>query len=564
MTEPKKPASPEAARYAEGRERWRAQNAKKPEKPGKPRVGLMAGNFDPQDLYGPDDLDALGFDAARDLGFPGEPPYTRGVQATMYRGRHWTMRQYAGFGTAAESNERYRYLLSQGQTGLSVAFDLPTQMGRDSDHAFAKGEVGRVGVAIDSIEDMKVLLGGIPLGEVSTSMTINATASTLLALYVAVAEEQGVPSTALRGTIQNDVLKEYIARGTYIYPPRPSLRVISDIFAWCGEHVPKWNTISISGYHVREAGCDAIQEVAFTLADGIAYVESAIAAGLDVDQFGQQLSFFFNGHNNLLEEVAKFRAARRLWERIMRERFGAKSARARALKFHCQTAGMTLQAQQPLNNVVRVTIQALAAVLGGCQSLHTNGFDEALGLPTAAAATLALRTQQIVAYESGAADVVDPLGGSYAIEALTERIEKGAEEYLRKIDAMGGMVAAIEQGWVQREIQNTAYEYQLQIERKERIIVGLNAFTSAEQEPVPVAKVDPRLEEEQVARVRKVRAERDASKHAASLERLENAAKGSDNLMPLIVDAVKARATVGEIADVLRGVFGEHQETVTL
>lgn len=563
MSDEKKPLpSAEAHRYAEARTQAKAKA--KPEKPGKPRVGLMAGGFDPQDLYGPDDLALLGFDATEQLGLPGEPPFTRGVQASMYRGRHWTMRQYAGFGTAAESNERYRYLLSQGQTGLSVAFDLPTQMGRDSDNPVAKGEVGRVGVAIDSIEDMRVLFAGIPLGEVSTSMTINATASTLLALYVAVAEEQGVPASALRGTIQNDVLKEYIARGTYIYPPRPSLRVISDIFAWCGQHVPKWNTISISGYHVREAGCDAIQEVAFTLADGIAYVESAMKAGLDVDAFGQQLSFFFNGHNNLLEEVAKFRAARRLWERLMRERFGAKNPKARALKFHCQTAGMTLQAQQPLNNVVRVTIQALAAVLGGCQSLHTNGFDEALGLPTAAAATLALRTQQVVAYESGVADVVDPLGGSYAIEALTARIESGAMAYIEKIDAMGGMVSAIEQGYVQREIQNTAYEYQLQIERKERIIVGLNQFTTKEQEPVPVGKVDPRLEEEQVARLKAMRNKRDASKHADALQRLENAAKGTDNVMPPILDAVKAYATVGEIADVLRDVFGEHQETVTL
>jgi methylmalonyl-CoA mutase N-terminal domain/subunit len=551
--------------YAEAREKWRAANAKpkKGEEKPKPRVGLMAARFDPNDLYGPDDLDAIGFDPARDLGLPGDPPFTRGVQPNMYRGRHWTMRQYAGFGTAAESNERYRYLLGQGQTGLSVAFDLPTQMGRDSDSPYAKGEVGRVGVAIDSIDDMRTLFAGIPLGEVSTSMTINATASTLLALYIAVAEEQGVPSSALRGTIQNDVLKEYVARGTYIYPPRPSLRVISDIFAYCGEHVPKWNTISISGYHVREAGCDAIQEVAFTLADGIAYVQAAIDAGLDVDKFGNQLSFFFNGHNNLLEEVAKFRAARRLWERVMRDRFHAKTARARALKFHCQTAGMTLTAQQPLNNVVRVTIQALAAVLGGCQSLHTNSFDEALGLPTAQAATLALRTQQIIAYESGAADVVDPLGGSYAIEALTKRIEDGAEEYLRKIDELGGMVRAIEQGYVQREIQNSAYEYQLHIERKERVIVGVNEFVSG-SEPVPVGKVDPKLEEEQVARTRAVRARRDATKFADALAKLEAAAKGTDNVMPFIVGAVKAEATVGEVADVLRGVFGEHVENVTL
>ncbi len=566
MTDAAKPApsATAAALYADARKAWKArQNKRKNDAEESPRVGLMAQRFDPQDVYGPDDLAAIDFDPMRDLGLPGEPPYTRGVQPNMFRGRHWTMRQYAGFGTAAESNERYRYLLSQGQTGLSVAFDLPTQMGRDSDDAVARGEVGRVGVAIDSIEDMRTLMRGIPLDQVSTSMTINSTASTLLALYIAVGEEQGVPPSALRGTIQNDVLKEYIARGTYIYPPRPSLRLISDIFAYCGEHVPKWNTISISGYHVREAGCDAIQEVAFTLADGIAYVQTAIEAGLDVDHFGQQLSFFFNGHNNFLEEIAKFRAARRMWSTLMRDRFGAKNARTLALKFHCQTAGMTLQAQQPLNNVVRVAIQALAAVLGGCQSLHTNGFDEALGLPTAQAATLALRTQQIVAYESGAADIVDALGGSYAIEALTKRIEDGAWAYIEKIDALGGMVQAIEQGFVQREIQNTAYEYQLQIERGERVIVGLNKFQTS-SEPVPVVKIDPKLEEEQVARTRKVRADRDAVAHAAALTTLENAAKGRDNLMPPIVAAVKARATVGEVSNVLRGVFGEHQETITI
>ena len=563
--DPKSPPSEAARRYAEARAKWRAANAKKKpdEGSGKPRVGLMAQGHDPADLYGPDDLDAIGFDPARDLGLPGQAPFTRGVQASMYRGRHWTMRQYAGFGTAAESNERYRYLLGQGQTGLSVAFDLPTQMGRDSDHERARGEVGRVGVAIDSLDDMRVLLGGIPLDQVSTSMTINSTAAILLALYVAIAEEGGVPSDKIRGTIQNDVLKEYIARGTYVYPPRPSLRLISDVFAWCAERAPKWNTISISGYHMREAGCDAIQEVAFTLADGIAYVETAIEAGLDVDVFGGQLSFFFNGHNNLLEEVAKFRAARRMWERIMRERFHAKTARACALKFHCQTAGMTLQAQQPQNNVVRVAIQALAAVLGGAQSLHTNSFDEALGLPTAQAATLALRTQQVIAHESGVADVVDPLGGSYAIEALTDRIEQGALGYLRKIDELGGMVRAIEQGYVQREIQNTAYEYQLQIERKERVIVGLNEFVTA-GEPVPVAKVDPKLEEEQVARVRAVRARRDGARHAAAMQTLETAARGKDNLMPPILEAVRALGTVGEISDVLRGVFGEHVESVTL
>lgn len=443
-----------AKAYAEGRERWKKTTAAKV-KEKRPNPGLYAGGFDPQDLYGPDDLEAIGFDPVRDLGYPGEPPFTRGVQPNMYRGRLWTMRQYAGFGTADESNQRYHYLLQQGQTGLSVAFDLPTQMGRDSDHGLAKGEVGRVGVAIDSLDDMRRLLRGLPLGEISTSMTINATAAILLCLYIAVAEENGVSRDALRGTIQNDILKEYIARGTYIFPPRPSLRLISDIFAFCGREVPKWNTISISGYHMREAGCDAIQEVAFTLADGIAYVQAAIEAGLDVDQFGAQLSFFFNGHNNLIEEVAKFRAARKLWSRIMEERFHAKTARARAIRFHCQTAGMTLTAQQPLNNIVRVAVQAMAAVMGGAQSLHTNSYDEALGLPTEQAATIALRTQQIIANESGVADFVDPFAGSYVVESLTKRIEDGAMEYIRRIDELGGMVRAIEQGYVQREIQGT-------------------------------------------------------------------------------------------------------------
>ena len=521
------------------------------------RAGLLAGQADAEPLYTEEDVPDV------DLGVPGKPPFTRGIQPNMYRGRLWTMRQYAGFGTARESNERYRYLLEQGQTGLSVAFDLPTQMGRDSDDERSKGEVGRVGVAIDSIEDMRALLEGIPLDKVSTSMTINATASILLCLYVAVAEESGVPRDKISGTIQNDILKEYMARGTYIFPPRPSLRLITDVFAFCGREVPKWNTISISGYHIREAGADAIQEVAFTLADGIAYVKAAVDAGLDVDGFGAQLSFFFNVHNNLLEEIAKFRAARRMWCRAMETRFGAKTDRAKALRFHCQTAGMTLQAQQPLNNVVRVTVQALAAVLGGCQSLHTNGFDEALGLPTQEAATLALRTQQILASESGVADFVDALGGSWAIEALTARIEEGAERYLQRIEELGGMVSAIEQGYPQREIQQSAYTYQLEIERKQRVVVGLNAYAS-EAEPVPVFRVDPRIEEEQRERVRSVRASRNATAHAAALERIERAARSSDNLLPLILDAVKARATVGEISDVLRGVFGEHQETLTI
>lgn len=551
--------------YRTQKQAWEKDTLAAIEKKDAPRarIGTLAGHADAEPLYGPDALDAIDFDASRDLGFPGRPPFTRGVQPNMYRGRLWTMRQYAGFGTAAESNERYQYLLKQGQTGLSVAFDLPTQMGRDSDDPRALGEVGRVGVAIDSIEDMRVLLRGLPLDKISTSMTINATASILLCLYIAVAEENGVSRSALRGTIQNDILKEYMARGTYIYPPRPSLRLITDIFAFAGKEVPKWNTISISGYHIREAGCDAVQEVAFTLADGIAYVKAAIDAGLDVDAFGAQLSFFFNVHNNLLEEVAKFRAARRMWSTIMQERFGAKTDRARALRFHCQTAGMTLTAQQPLNNIARVTVQTLAAVLGGCQSLHTNGYDEALGLPTSEAATVALRTQQIVGNESGVADFVDALGGSYAVEALTHRIEKEAQRYLARIDELGGMVHAIEQGYPQREIQNTAYEYQLEVERKQRIVVGQNAYVQ-DASPVPVMSIDPKIEREQVERLRAMRGKRDAEKYAASLRKVEAAAKGSENLVPFILDAVKAHATVGEIAGVLRDVWGEHQETVVL
>jgi methylmalonyl-CoA mutase N-terminal domain/subunit len=528
---------------------------------GRTRAGLLAGQADAAPLYGPEDVANL--DVLGQLGFPGKPPFTRGVQPNMYRGRLWTMRQYAGFGTAKESNERYRYLLKQGQTGLSVAFDLPTQMGRDSDDPRALGEVGRVGVAIDSIEDMRTLFAEIPLGDVSTSMTINATAATLLCLYIAVAEENGVPRQKLRGTIQNDILKEYMARGTYIYPPKPSIRLITDIFAYAGREVPHWNTISISGYHIREAGCDAIQEVAFTLADGIAYVQAAVDAGLNVDHFGAQLSFFFNVHNNLLEEVAKFRAARRMWSDIMATRFGAKTDRARALRFHCQTAGMTLTAQQPLNNVARVTIQAMAAVLGGCQSLHTNSFDEALGLPTEEAATLALRTQQIIANESGLADFVDALGGSYAIESLTDRIEKGARHYIERIDELGGMAEAIEKGYPQREIQNSAYTYQLEIEDKRRVIVGQNAFIK-DSAPVPVMKIDPAIEREQVERLRAMRARREASRHEASLRQVRDAAVGGQNLMPHILEAVKAYATVGEVAQVLREVWGEHQETLVV
>src|SRR5512139_2965489 len=497
------------------------------------------------------------------LGLPGEYPFTRGVQSTMYRGRFWTMRQYAGFGTAEESNKRYHYLLKSGQTGLSVAFALPTQMGRDSDHPRARGEVGKVGVAIDSIEDMGILLDGIPLGEVSSSMTINATGSILLALYQAIGERQGVSPADLQGTIQNDILKEYAARGTYIYPPEPSLRLITDIFAYTAKVMPKWNPISISGYHIREAGSTAVQEVAFTLADGIQYVDAAVKAGLDVDVFAGRLSFFFNAHNNLLEEVAKFRAARRLWASIMKERFKAKDPRSMMLRFHTQTAGSMLTAQQPDNNVVRVTIQALAAVLGGTQSLHTNSRDEALGLPTEESARIALRTQQIIANESGVADVIDPLGGSWAIEALTDEIEGRAEQYLRKIDEMGGMVHAISQGYVQREIQEAAYAWQRQVEAKEKVVVGVNAFRS-DDPPVTVMKVDPALEERQVASLKAFRAERNGTEAKQAVDAVRAAAKGTDNLMPVILAAVKAQATLGEISDALREVFGEYRETVVL
>ena len=542
---------------------WRAHTLAPLEAQGKrPRKGLLAGAKDAQDLYTPADLE--GTDLLKDIGFPGEAPFTRGVQANMYRGRLWTMRQYAGFGSARATNERFRLLLERGQTGLSVAFDLPTQMGRDSDHPMSLGEVGKVGVAIDTIEDMEVLFDAIPLGDVSTSMTINSTAGILLALYVAVAKRRGVAPSKLRGTIQNDLLKEYIARGTYIHPPRASLKLTGDIFAWASREVPKWNVISVSGYHMREAGCDAAQEIAFTLADGIAYVETALAAGLDAERFAAQLSFFFNVHNNLLEEVAKFRAARRLWSDIMATRFGVTSARARALKFHCQTAGATLTAQQPLNNVVRVTLQALAAVLGGAQSLHTNSFDEALALPTAQSATLALRTQQIIASESGVADVVDPFGGSWAVEKLTHDLEAAARQYLARVDALGGMVAAIEQGYVQREIQDASYRYQMEIERGDRPVVGVNVHREAHDEPVPLQHVDATLEREQVERLRAFRAQRDGARAQSAIDAVERAAREGANVMPAVVEAVDARATVGEIADALRRVYGEHNEIKTL
>lgn len=508
-------------------------------------------------LYTP--LDTANIDYLNDLGFPGEYPYTRGVQPTGYRGKLWTMRQYAGFATAEESNARYKYLLEQGQTGLSVAFDLPTQIGYDSDHELALGEVGKVGVAIDSLADMEILFNGIPLDKVSTSMTINAPASVLLAMYIAVAEKQGVTADKLNGTIQNDILKEYAARGTYIFPPKPSMRLITNIFEYCSASVPRWNTISISGYHIREAGATAVQEVAFTLADGIAYVQAAIDAGLDVDDFGPRLSFFFNSHNELLEEVAKFRAARRLWARIMKERFGAKDPKSLQLRFHTQTAGSTLTAQQPDNNVVRVTLQALAAVLGGTQSLHTNSRDEALALPSQDSVRIALRTQQIIGYESGVADTIDPLAGCYYVEALTDKIEQAAMDYIKRIDDMGGAPAAIERGFIQNEIEDSAYRYQMEIEEKRRTIVGLNDFTVEEERPKGLLKVDPAVGELQKSKLAKLRASRDNAAVEAALAALGQVAEGDANLMPPILEAVRSYATLGEVCGVLRGVFGEYK-----
>ena len=505
-----------------------------------------------------------GWDAEEGVGYTGEFPYTRGIYPSMYRGRLWTMRQYAGFGSAAESNQRYRYLLSKGQAGLSVAFDLPTQIGMDSDHPLALGEVGKVGVAIDSLEDMETLFAGIPLEKVSTSMTINATAAILLCLYVAVAKKQGASLAKLSGTVQNDVLKEYIARGTYIYPVRPAMRIVTDIFAWCRDVLPKWNTISISGYHIREAGSTAVQEVAFTLADGIAYVQAALDAGLTVDEFAPQLSFFFNAHNDLLEEIAKYRAARRLWARIMRDRFHARDPRSLLLRFHAQTAGSSLTAQQPENNIVRVAIQALAAVLGGCQSLHTNSLDEALALPTEDAALIALRTQQILAHETGVPNTVDPVAGSYAIEYLTNEIEKGALAYIEKIDSLGGMLRAIETGFVQGEIQKAAYEFQRAVEKKDQIVVGVNEFVAEEQRAIPTLRIDPQIERDQIARVQALRTKRDATRTAAALAELQRRAATNDNLLPAILAAVEAYATVGEISDALRRVFGEYQESVVI
>ena len=540
MTEPKTPKE-------WLRDVYRPAVEKTPER--RARFVTSSGLELPPVLAAPDDVD-----------LPGVFPFTRGVHPTMYRSKLWTMRQYAGFGDAAESNRRYRYLLEQGQTGLSVAFDLPTQMGLDSDSPRAIGEVGKVGVAVSSLADMQQLFDGIPLDQVSTSMTINATAGTLLAFYLVVAEAQGVPFAKLRGTIQNDILKEYVARGTYIYPPRPSMRLVTDLFAYCGAQVPQWNTISISGYHIREAGSTAAQEVAFTLADGVAYVEAALSAGLAVDAFAPRLTFFFNVHNNFFEEVAKFRAARRLWALIMRDRFGAKDSRSQMLRFHTQTAGSTLTAQQPENNVVRVALQALAAVMGGTQSLHTNSMDEALSLPSEKAVTLALRTQQVIANETGVADVVDPLGGSHLVESLTDEIERAARVLIDRIDDLGGMVAAIEQGFPQREIEEAAYQSQLAVESGDRVVVGVNAFASQMEPPAGPSKPDPLSEERQRARLADLRTSRDAGRASRALEALVAAARGTENVTPKILEAARSWCTVGEIADAMRRVFGEHRE----
>jgi methylmalonyl-CoA mutase, N-terminal domain len=511
-------------------------------------------------VISPDDLQD--WDAERDLGYPGQFPFTRGIYPTMYRGRFWTLRQYAGFGSATESNRRYRYLLEKGQTGLSVAFDLPTQIGMDSDHPLAQGEVGKVGVAIDSLEDMQTLFDGIPLERISTSMTINSTAAILLALYVAVAKQQGANLARLSGTVQNDILKEYIARGTYIYPLRPAMRIVTDIFAWCRSELPSWNAISISGYHIREAGSTEVQEVAFTLANAIAYVDSAVSAGLQVDEFAPQLSFFFNAHNEFLMQIAKFRAARRLWARILRDRFGACDPRSMMLRFHAQTAGSALTAQQPENNLARVALQCLAAVLGGCQSLHANALDEALALPTEQSALLALRTQQIIAHETGVANTIDPVAGSYAIEKLTDEIESSAQRYISKIDALGGTLRAIETGYIQAEIQKSAYEYQQAVERGEQVVVGVNRFqTEKEQQPIPTLRIDPEIERSQIERVRALRSRRDSAKARAAIDEVERRASTTENLMPAILAAVEACVTVGEISDALRLVFGEYQES---
>ena len=543
---------------ADGYEEWeeRVVQPSLKKAPERPKLETNSG-LPIKRLYTPADREGEVYE--RDLGYPGQFPFTRGVQPTMYRSRFWTMRQYAGFSSAAESNKRYHYLLSQGQTGLSVAFDLPTQMGYDADHLMADGEVGKVGVSICSLDDMEILLAGLPLDKISTSMTINATASILLALYIAVARKNGVTPAQINGTVQNDILKEYIARGTYIYPPEPSLRIITDMIAYCTSEVPAWNTISISGYHIREAGSTAVQEVAFTLADGIAYVEAARRSGQDIDKFAARLSFFFNAHNDFLEEIAKFRAARRLWAKIMRNRFGATDPRSWMLRFHTQTAGSMLTAQQVENNIVRVTVQALAAVLGGTQSLHTNGMDEALALPTEKAARIALRTQQILAYESGVADTVDPLAGSYYVESLTDEIERQAQDYLDKIDALGGTLKALENGFFHQEIEDAAFKWQTEVESGQRVIVGVNKFTSNEPDHIERLTLNPALRDEQIARLKALRARRDAADVTARLEGLKSAATGSANLMPHIVGCVESLVTLGEICDALRSIFGVYR-----
>ena len=556
----------DGSRRRSGRERWRATTRARALAAAEERRARFetTSGIEVADLYTVEDLAAAGFEKTRDLGYPGEYPFTRGVQATMYRGRLWTMRQYAGFATAAETNRRFRYLLEHGQTGLSVAFDLPTQMGYDSDAPQAAGEVGRVGVPISSLADMEVLLDGLPLAEVSTSMTINATAAILLAFYVAAAEKRGIPRAALAGTVQNDILKEYIARGTYIYPPEPSMRLVTDIFEFCAAEMPRWNTISISGYHMREAGASAAQELAFTLADAIAYVDAARSRGLDVDAFAGRLSFFFAAWSELFEEVAKFRAARRMWARIMRDRFGARDPRSMMCRFHVQTAGSSLSAQSTDNNVVRTTIQALAAVLGGAQSLHTNARDEALALPTEESARLALRTQQILAHEAGVTETPDPLAGSYFVETLTTQVERAAQEYLDEIDALGGTLAAMAHGYQQRQIQESAYRVQREVEAGERVVVGVNRYVDGGASAPPLQRIDPEAERGQIETVRRVRAERDPGAWKASLGRLADVARGGENLLPAMIEAVGAYATLGEISDALRLAWGEHRELITV
>ena len=554
----------EIKKIAEERKRWESTTVPKwiETKPERQKEFYTISGIPVKRVYTPEDIKDLNY--MRDLGFPGEYPFTRGIHATMYRGRIWTMRQFSGFGTAEQTNQRFKYLLKEGETGLSIAFDYPTIMGYDSDHPMARGEVGRCGVAVSSLKDMEILLDGIPLDKVTTSMTINGPTAMILAMYIAVGDKQGVPREKLGGTVQNDMLKEFIAQKLVIFPPRPSVKLVCDVIEFCTKYMPKWNPISISGYHIREAGADAVQELAFTLADGITYVEEMLKRGLKVDDFAPRLSFFFASHNNFFEEIAKFRAARRMWAKIMKERFGAKNPRSMWMRMHVQTSGCTLTAQQPLNNIVRVTLQALAAVLGGTQSLHTNSFDEALCLPSELAVRVALRTQQIIAYESGVADVIDPLGGSYYVEWLTNEMEERAWEYIHKIEDMGGVIEAIEKGWLQQEIANSAYKYQREVDTKKRIIVGVNEYTTEEHEEVPLLKIDPKVEEEQIARLQKLRRERDNRKVKQILEKLRVEAEKDVNLMPTIIEAVKAYATLGEICDVLREVYGVYREMIII